>query len=635
MWTVRDSSELYKIRSWGAGYYRVNAAGHVSVSPNRTTKHQIDLRELMDQLRKRNIEPPVLIRFMDILSDRIKLLSRCFAKARANFSYGGDYYPIYPIKVNQQRQVVDAMIKKGHKYHLGLEVGSKTELLAVLALSPGNDTLIICNGYKDDRFIEIALYAKYLGKSIILVAEQLAEVHDVIRLAKQLDVKPSLGLRVKLSVKDNGKWSESSGDSSKFGLQTYELMQAIQLLEGNGMLPAFELVHFHIGSQISNIAVVQDAMVEVSQVYASLCKMNVGIRYVDVGGGLGIDYDGTDGENVYSVNYTIQEYANNVVCFLKDVCTAQELPCPHILTESGRALTAHYSVLVTNVIGEVKPGSLSAPAEKKSKAPLIGDLQVMLRDLDSQNCLEFYHDALYARKEALSQFKAGQISLVDRSSVDELFWQVMHRINKIRKEEEITHHEFDQLDQLLSTTYLLNFSIFQSLPDCWAIQQVFPIMPLQRLDEKPDVATTLADLTCDSDGRITNYIGTADVSHSLPLHALRGEGDYYIGFFLVGAYQEILGDLHNLFGDTNAVHVAADASGRYRIDHVVKGDQVETVLEYLDYQSQEMVEMLRCKLETDIAKGLITVESAAKLMSFFEQGLSDYTYLTASSSRKS
>ena len=626
-WSINDTDRLYKISQWAQGYYSINSDGHLVVSPKGPSKGTLDLKKLVDELIKRNIHPPILIRFMDILSNRVQQLFHCFEKARKTFEFTGKYYPVFPIKVNQQKQVVESIIKAGKQYNLGLEVGSKAELLVALALAPANRTLIICNGYKDDNFIETALFARNSGKSVFLVVEHLREMEKIVNLSRQLGLKPFIGIRVKLSARIEGRWAESGGDNSKFGLRINELILAIKTLSKNNVLNAFKLIHFHIGSQISDIQHVKIAMTEIARIYTSLYKMGVRIRYVDVGGGLGIDYDGTSSRNTFSVNYTQQEYANDVVYTLKNVCDLERLPHPNIITESGRSLTAHYSVLVTNVFGSSRTIVDSDADLANLSSKHVEDLMEIYEEVNAKNCRELYHDAIFARKEALDLFNMGYIKIEERSKIEELYWKIMEKINILSKAHRLDYQEFDKLDFQLVQTYFLNFSLFQSLPDCWAIDQVFPIVPIERLNERPDVYCILADITCDSDGRVFRYIGEEGTSDMLKLHELQGESEYYVGIFLVGAYQEILGDLHNLFGDTNAVHVVMESENKYRIAHHIKGDRVDEILGYLEYNTKEMVELMRTKLEADVRKGKTSVEDATKFLKFFEKSLHGYSYL--------
>jgi len=629
-WTIRDSDRLYRISRWGSGYYHVNDEGHVSVRPTRNKRAQVDLYDLMKDLRKRKIEPPVLIRFMDVLSDRIRQLSRCFHKASTEYKFAGAYRPVYPIKVNQQCQVVGAMVEQGKKAGLGLEVGSKPELLAVLALSGQNSDLIICNGYKDDEYIETALYGQRLGKTVILVVEKFSELKRITRLARELDIEPTLGVRIKLAGRGEGRWADTVGDLSKFGLRVPEVFEVIDYLRREKMLEHLKLVHFHIGSQITRIDRVKSAMNEVARMYAELRKIGVGIDYVDVGGGLGVDYEGghsTSSSGLFTVNYSMQEYANDIVFALQQICSENDLPHPTIITESGRALTAHYSVLVTNVIDQSHPLEFGTPAPIESKRPQLKEMQDLYTELNERNCRENFHDAVHIRKSSLDLFNYGYYSLEERAYLEAVFWSILKRIDELRQEYSLDYSEFDSLDQLLASTYFVNFSLFQSLPDSWAIDQLFPIAPIHRLDEKPTERAVLADITCDSDGKVDAFSCAESGGKLLPVHKLTSGKPYYMGFFLVGAYQEILGDLHNLFGDTHAVHIALDKNGQYKVDQVIKGDTVKEVLDYLEYHSDDLVTQMRRTVERSVAANGITVEESAAFMRLFEAGLAGYTYL--------
>ncbi len=626
-WTLADAQRLFRIQKWGAGYYTVNEAGNVCVCPQGNRKRQIDLKKLVDELRERGIQPPVLIRFMDILSDRIKKITRCFAKARKEFNYDGSYHPVYPIKVNQQRQVVEAMIQAGKSSKLGLEVGSKPEMLTVLAVSPDYPCLVICNGYKDAEFIRMALSGQQLGYNVIIVAEKLSEVERVIKIARETGLRPSIGVRVKLATEGTGRWASSAGDRSKFGLRINELMRACDMLRENDMIDSLQLLHFHIGSQISQIDRVKVAMTEVARIYAELAKIGVQIDYVDVGGGLGVDYDGTSSSNPHSINYTMQEYANDIIFSLQQICENEKLPAPTVITESGRALTAHYSVLVTNLVDFSAPSTtLAIRAEKGAPEPL-PELQYIYDELDVRNCREFYHDAVYLRRQAQARFNVGNFSLEARAHMEELFWTIMGRICSLAKQHNLDYQEFEGLDTLLASTFFANFSLFQSLPDSWAIDQLFPILPIQRLNEPPTLQCVLADITCDSDGKVEQYINEGCIGASMPIHHIEPDEHYYVGFFLVGAYQEILGDLHNMFGDTNAVHVIQDASGGYKLQNYIRGDTVRDVLTYLQYNPNELLERLRAKVERAVEREDITVTDSAQILRLFENGLSSYTYL--------
>lgn len=627
-WTTADAQKLYRIPKWGAGYYIVNEDGNIAVCPQGTKRRQIDLKVLVDELRERDIQPPVLIRFLDILSDRIKKIARCFQKAAHDYNYAGDYHPVYPIKVNQQRQVVEAMIKAGRKAKLGLEVGSKPELLTVLAMAPDYPSLIICNGYKDQEFIRLALSGQKTGHKVVLVAEKVSEIERVIKVADEFDVRPILGMRIKLSTEGEGRWATSAGDRSKFGLRISELVAGIDLLRERGLLDCFQLIHFHIGSQISQIDKVKVAMTEVARYYAELRAMDIDIRYVDVGGGLGVDYDGSSTSSPYSVNYSMQEYANDIVFALQQIVEQEKLPAPTIITESGRALTAHYSVLVTNIIDQAAPIGRPTTIAPDDPNPL-PELKYIYDQLDVRNCREYFHDAIYLRRQAQVGFNLGTLSLTNRAKADELYWSIMTEIHEIAQRNQLDHQELAGLDTLLASTYFANFSLFQSLPDTWAIDQQFPIVPIQQLDERPELQVTLADITCDSDGHIESYITSSGQRPSLPMHDAQQSNEYYIGFFLVGAYQEILGDLHNLFGDTNAVHVNLDPSGGYKLEQYLQGDSVRDVLGYLQYNAPQLLERLRGKLETAVSKNEVSVTESARFLRLFEKGMNAYTYLSS------
>ncbi len=627
-WTIERAAEMYRTKQWSEGYYTINDAGNVSVSPKANSKHQIDLKILVDDLAKRNINPPVLIRFMDILSDRIEKLTKSFERAKLIHNYSGNYCPVYPIKVNQHRLVVEAMIKNGSQFNLGLEVGSKSELVAALALASEN-ILLICNGYKDDNYIKTAICGKGIGKEVVLVIEKISEVKRIINIAKSINVFPKIGIRVNLSTRSNGRWAESSGEQSKFGLKISEVVHAIDLLRENDLLDQFSLLHFHIGSQIPNIQFIKEAMTEIARIYAVLRKDCANLEYVDVGGGLGINYEGSNNNSDFTVNYTIDEYAEDIVYAMKTICESESIPEPHLISESGRALTAHYSVLITNAINYLQSECHVLPAKIDPQFTLLLDLRAINSELTHKNCRSFYHDIVYLYKAAIDGFRMGNVSLKERSEFETLYWETLRKIWDIARQYNLNYSEFDQLKKKLAPTYILNFSMFQSLPDCWAIDQIFPIMPIHRLNEKPDHSCIIADLTCDSDGRFDRYLSTEGLSDTISLHSPRNDDPYYIGFFLVGAYQEILGDYHNLFGDTNAVHISLDSSNSngYRITHSLEVETVNDVLGYLEYSGKELLEMLRKSMENSVSRGKNSVEDGVQFMTHFTSMINGSTYL--------
>ncbi|MGA2041435.1 MAG: biosynthetic arginine decarboxylase [Bryobacteraceae bacterium] len=625
-WTPQVASDFYDVASWGKGYFSVGDNGHVLVHPEKDPARSIDLKELVDTLVLRGIDLPILVRFADILKHRLGELHAAFQTAIAEHHYQGEYCCVYPIKVNQQRQVVEEVIEFGKPFRFGLEAGSKPELIAVMALAD-NDTPIICNGFKDDEYIELAMLAQKVGRQIIPVVEKYTELHLILKYAARVGVRPRIGLRVKLASRGSGRWKSSGGYRSKFGLSATEAVRALQELKDFGMADCLNLLHFHLGSQITNIRQIKGAVNEAVRVYVDLYRAGAGLKYLDVGGGLGIDYDGSQTDFESSVNYTLQEYANDIVYHAQSVCDESEVPHPTIITESGRAIAAYHSVLVFNVLGVSGMGDSDTPAEPPADAeqPLI-DLQETYRGLTAKNLLESYHDAQQALDQALNLFSLGYLSLEQRCVAENLYWAITRKIQKLASELDYFPEELEGIDAMLSDTYFCNFSLFQSMPDSWAINQLFPIMPIHRLEEQPLRPAVLGDITCDSDGKVDAFIDRRDVKRTLMLHPFAG-GDYYLGTFLLGAYQEILGDLHNLFGDTNAVHVRQGPTGEVILDSVIKGDTVREVLNYVQFSSEHLVAKLRRDAESALREGRLTYEETGALLKFYEEGLHGYTYL--------
>jgi arginine decarboxylase len=625
-WTSQSAAELYDIRAWGKEYFSVGENGHVHVHPDKDAQRSIDLKKLVDSLVLRGISLPILIRFGNILKHRLGEIHTAFQNAIAEHKYQGGYRCVFPIKVNQQRQVVEEVLEFGKPLGFGLEAGSKPELLAVMALAE-NSTPIVCNGFKDDEYIEMAMLAHKVGRQIIPVVEKYTELPLILKYAEKVGVRPTIGLRVKLASRGSGRWKSSGGYRSKFGLTATESLRALQELQALGMQDCLRLLHFHLGSQITNIRQVKGAVNEAARIYAELARAGAGLQFMDVGGGLGVDYDGSQTDFESSVNYTLQEYANDVVYHIQNVCDEASVPHPHIVTESGRAITAYHSVLVFNVLGVAGLGEEEVPRElpPDPEQPLI-DLQETYRGLTSKNLLESYHDAQQALDQALNLFSLGYLSLEQRCLTENLFWAISRRIQRMASDLEYFPEELEGLDAMLSDTYFCNFSLFQSMPDSWAIKQLFPIMPIHRLDEQPSRQAVLGDITCDSDGKVDQFIDRRDVKRTLPLHPFDGN-DYYLGAFLLGAYQEILGDLHNLFGDTNAVHVRLSEAGEVLLEHVIKGDTVREVLNYVQFSTDALVSQLRRDVETAVREGRLTYEESGRLLRYYEEGLQGYTYL--------
>lgn len=626
-WTIADSNDMYAIRNWGAGYFGINDKGNVCVHPGGPATPSFDLKELVDEVRRRGISLPLLIRFTDVLRHRVVHLNEAFRKAIAEHNYKGQYRGVYPIKVNQHRYVAETITEAGKPYTYGLEAGSKPELLAVMALLDDPEALIVCNGYKDEEYVETALYASKLGRKVVMVVEKPTELALIAEVARKTNIKPRLGMRVRLSTRGAGKWEASGGDRSKFGLSPRELMDAIAFMRETGLMDSFELLHFHLGSQISNIRNVKNALREVGRFYVEVRRLGAPLQYIDVGGGLGVDYDGSQTNFASSMNYTTEEYANDVVFSVMEACDAAQLPHPHLVSESGRAVVAHHAVLVTEVLGNSDFDVPPAPERLADTAPtVVKNLFAALRDVTNKNLLETYHDAAEYKDETLTLFSLGHLSLEQRVLSENLFWAICHKILRIARENGELNEELETLEHRLSDTYFCNFSLFQSLPDSWAIDQLFPVMPIHRLAERPTRRAVLADITCDSDGKIEKFIDKREVKDDIQLHALNDD-EYYLGIFLVGAYQEILGDMHNLFGDTHTVQVSLAPGGGYLIDRVVEGDTVTEVLNYVAYNKDDLVARMRSFTESALRTGKITLDESRQILRVYEAGLAGYTYL--------
>jgi arginine decarboxylase len=625
-WSIAEAAELYDIASWGKGYFSAGKNGHVWVHPEKDPSRGIDLKELVDNLQLRGISLPILIRFGQILKHRLGEMHQAFQNAINEHNYKGRYCCVYPIKVNQQRQVVEEVFEYGRPYKFGLEAGSKPELLAVLAIAD-NETPIICNGFKDDEYIEMVMLAKKIGRQIIPVVEKYTELDLILKHSARVGIRPVIGLRIKLASRGSGRWKSSGGYRSKFGLTVTEALRALEQLKSVGMEDCLQLMHFHLGSQITNIRQIKGAVIEAARAYVEMRRAGAGLNYLDVGGGLGIDYDGSQTDFESSVNYTLQEYANDIVYHIQSVCDEAEVPHPVIVSESGRAIAAYHSVLVFNVLGVTGFGDGETLPEfgDDVEQPLI-DLRETLKGLSSKNLLESFHDAQQALDSALNLFSLGYLPLQQRSWAESIYWVICRRIQKMAKELDDFPEELEGLDTLLSDTYFCNFSLFQSMPDSWAVKQLFPIMPIHRLQEEPFHHGILGDISCDSDGKVDQFIDRRDVKKTLPLHTFSGE-PYFLATFLVGAYQEILGDLHNLFGDTNAVHVQLDEKGAVVIDALIRGDTVREVLDYVQFKSTTLAEQFRRDVEAAVREGRIGYEESGLLLRFYEDGLNGYTYL--------
>jgi arginine decarboxylase len=627
-WKIADAVETYGVKNWGKGYFGVNKQGHVTVHPTKRADEVIDLKVLVEELRDRDIQLPVLVRFTDILSHRVGEIASAFKTAIKDSDYQGDYCCVYPIKVNQQRHVVEEILDFGKPFNFGLEAGSKPELLAVLAMTSGSETPIICNGFKDDEFIKTVILASKIGKNIIPVVEKFTELETIVKYSEELNVRPKIGVRVKLASRGSGRWRSSAGYRSKFGLTITEVLEALDYLKSRDMGDCLRMTHFHLGSQITNIRKVKDALTEAARVYVELRKAGAtDLDMMDVGGGLGIDYDGSQTDFESSVNYTLQEYANDVMFRIKTVCDESDMPHPTVISESGRAVVAYHSVLVFDVLGTSNFDKCEENVEVPDESPQpLHDLFGIYRDINKKNFVESYHDATQAMEESLNLFNLGYLRIEQRALAERLFWAVGRKIQRLIREIDYVPEELQNLDTMLSDTYFCNFSVFQSMPDSWAIKQLFPIMPIHRLNEAPTRRGVLGDITCDSDGKVDQFIDLRDVRSTLELHQLNGE-PYFLGAFLIGAYQEILGDLHNLFGDTNAVHVHLEEDGGYTIDDFIRGDTVREVLAYVQFSADKLLDKMRKETEKAVRAGRITLSESKKFLRFYESGLEGYTYL--------
>ncbi|MGH8139173.1 MAG: biosynthetic arginine decarboxylase [Steroidobacteraceae bacterium] len=634
-WQLEDSLELYLVNAWGKGYFSINSAGHVVVRPDTQPGNEIDLYDVVEGLKARDLTTPVVVRFSDILAHRLKHVHAAFAQAITENDYRNRYAAVFPIKVNQQRLVVEEVYRYGREFGFGLEVGSKPELLAVMAMTEdASDRLIVCNGFKDDSYIEAVTLATKLGRTIIPVVENFEELGLILKHAETYGVRPRLGVRVKLFSEGSGRWRESAGEKSKFGLFITEILELFNILKSRDMLDCLQLVHCHPGSQLQDIRRVKDAINELAHVYAELKLMGAGLQYIDVGGGLGVDYDGSGTNFSSSMNYTLNEYASDVVYRVASVCNARDIPHPMIISESGRAVAAYHSVLIFDALGSSAldkfrvTGTEADDYRGDEELPQpVQDLSVAYRSVSERRLVECYHDALTAREQVLQMFNLGLLSLEFRALAERLYWATCARIRDACRKLEHLPEELEDLEAILSDTYFCNFSVFQSLPDSWAIDQLFPIMPIHRLDERPTRTAVLADITCDSDGKIDRFVSLRDVKRTLELHELREGDKYYLAAFLVGAYQETLGDLHNLFGDTHVVHIRLHDEGGWWIEEIVKGDTANKVLEYMEYDVAELAPALARDCERAIRDGRMTIAESQVLKRFYESELDGYAYL--------
>jgi arginine decarboxylase len=626
-WTITDASELYDVPRWGKGYFSVSGKGHLQVHPTKDPNLAIDMKELIDRLQMRGLDLPILLRFNGILKDRLREINDVFAQAIKDHDYKGKYICVYPIKVNQQRHVVEQIVSYGKVYGFGLEAGSKPEMLATVAMTDA-DTPIICNGFKDSEFIEMAMLAQKMGRKVIPVVEKYTELGLILKYAEKVGVRPQIGMRIKLAARGSGRWQSSGGWRSKFGLTVSEILHAVEELKSRNMLDCFKLLHFHLGSQITNIRHVKTAVTEAARAYADLAKRGAGLEYLDIGGGLGVDYDGSQTNFESSVNYSLQEYAADVMHHVQAVCEEASVAHPTIISESGRAVAAYHSCLVFGTLGVSGQGNgdenlLDIPPE--SEQPL-HDLVDTYKGVTARNVLESYHDAQQAMDVGMTLFSTGYLSLDQRALAENLFWAICRKIKRLTEQLDFVPEELEGLDTLLSDTYFCNFSLFQSMPDSWAIKQLFPVMPIHRLEQRPTRHAVLGDITCDSDGKIDQFIDRRDVKRTIRLHQFDGQ-PYYLAAFLIGAYQEILGDLHNLFGDTNTVHIDCSPAGEVIIEAMVKGDTVREVLDYVEFEPSDLITRLQTAVENAVRENRLSHQEAGRFLKFYEEALNGYTYL--------
>ncbi|WP_404788662.1 biosynthetic arginine decarboxylase [Altericista sp. CCNU0014] len=626
VWSVEDSETLYQIRGWGEPYFSVNEAGHILVAPKGDRGGSLDLYDLVNALKQRNIHLPLLIRFADILEDRIERLNACFAKAIARYNYSGVYRGVFPVKCNQHRHLIEDLVRFGKSHQFGLEAGSKPELMITLAMLDTPGALLICNGYKDREYIEAAILAQRLGQKCIIVLEQVEEVDLVIESSRKLGIAPIVGLRAKLTATGEGRWGTSAGDRAKFGLTIPEIIQAVEKFQGAELLNSLQLLHFHIGSQISSIGTIKEALKEASQIYVELVKLGAPMGYLDVGGGLAVDYDGSKTNFSASKNYNMQNYANDVVAQIKDACTVANIAGPTLISESGRAIASHQSVLVFDIVGTSEVVMEEPEPMRPDESLTIQNLYETYQSISVDNYQEAYNDAIQFKDEAINRFTLGYLSLSDRARAERLYWACCHKIMDIARQQKYVPDDLESLEQNMASIYYANLSVFQSAPDIWGIDQLFPVLPIHRLNEEPTHRATLADLTCDSDGKIDRFIDLKDVKTLLELHPIEADKPYYLGMFLNGAYQEIMGNLHNLFGDTNTVHIRLTPKG-YRIEHVVRGDTVREVLGYVQYDADDLLENIRNRAELALQEGKITLAESQLLLKNYEKSLGSYTYL--------
>lgn len=628
-WTKEKAARAYLFDRWGNGYFDVNNKGNLSVHPLKSGSVGIDLQEVINEMKDQNISFPAVIRFQDILRSRVVEINEVFKGAIAEQNYPAKYLGVYPIKVNQMREVVEEILEAGRDYNFGLEAGSKAELMSVLAYNRNPEALTILNGYKDEEYLKLALLGRKLGRKVIVVIEKMTELERLLNLSEKHEVRPLIGLRTKLSIKSSGKWAESGGERAKFGLSTTELIKSVKILKDRDFLDCTELLHFHLGSQITDIRSIKDAISEGTRIYAKLRQMGAPLEYMDVGGGLGIDYDGTHSTNQSSINYGTKEYASDVVWGIKQICDLENVPCPNIVTESGRSITAHHSCVITKVIGTIKTAQTDFETKKiDGEHILVTNMREVTKELKKENFNEIYNDAKKIKDDSISAFKLGVINLEEKAKIETLYWQVTARIDQMVDKIEFPSDDLSEFQDSLTSQYLCNFSVFQSAADSWAIGQLLPIMPVSRLNEKPNTWCSIADITCDSDGKIDRFIDLEEESKNLPLHEIKDDEDYFVGLFLTGAYQDVMGDMHNLFGRLNEVHVYKDGdNGEFYIEEVIPGNKIKDVLATMQYSPEFLSYRLKRSVDKEISEGNIRPREGVKWVDFYDSCLDEYTYL--------
>jgi arginine decarboxylase len=631
---IAEVAQTYGIENWGAGYFGINSQGNLIVRPAEGDSRSVDVKKIVEDLIARRVKLPFILRFPQIFASQVRKMNQSFRAAMKEFDYKGEHRAVFPLKVNQRRQVIEAYLEEATKHNYGLEAGSKAELYAAIALDQSPDSLLVCNGFKDDSFIDLAFVGSRSGKNVVIVIEKLNELPKVIERAQTTGIRPMVGMRVRLYTRGSGRWEKSGGEQSKFGLTTTELLQAIKMLGDAGIEDSLRVLHFHIGSQITQIKRVKAGVKEAARVYAKIRKMGIDVDHLNVGGGAGVDYDGSRTSFESSVNYTMQEFANDVIYTIKSVCEEENVPEPNVITESGRVLVAYHAMLITNIIDEIETvQGLRNITITGNEAQVIKELYDLYNSMTAKNFLEYYHDALEHKEELFTLFDLGYVSLEDRAKGEVLFWEVCDKANNFAKMTQIKSEEFDDLRKLLSAKYLCNFSVFRSVPDHWAIDQLFPIIPIHKLNETPTDTATLCDITCDSDGVVDRFVDLHDVKEVLEVHDLKNNEPYYLAMMLIGAYQEVMGNFHNLFGTTNEAHVVITDNGEYHISRVINGSNVGEMTSFARYEKEFLQDGFRNLLNRQIKKGKLTEEESARLVEDYESHYDGYTYLNGNGHR--